>query len=526
MFQYSKSVAVLIGSASFFAILVSHPLKANELEEERGIIAKLASAPKDAWNALPDIKGQVQAKGTAFAKNQAEVFIEKNAQEIAKVGTRKFHALIYRHADLQVVSDEGEHIGWVEDVNSRVVRNFVKNTLGFDLDEDIPGVPSFMAKQFNNIIEKQLASYLEENVQSSLKAAVTKLSMIALQKGLGLAEGKVNEVIAKVGTTAVPASHLKDEVQTQIQKAAAVNKSIKQADLTIMNELSMAIQAKFKFAIHSWINQAANETAEHFIRKIVGTTGESMLRKTEVASGAVVTLAVGAIAGPTGMMATGGMIGGDVYVAEGAKEESYLRQAIKWLTNFDIRKEAIQKKATTLTTNQINARMDDILKSVGLGFLIVSDNERTLLEGEFDIEEVEEGFTNFVRVQEPYSFTAFASRIVARAKENAAATLRQVGEKISIAKKKAADTTYTFVDASEQFSVALNPMMSDDFWKDEPQTPAKDSPILKRVQEKEAAANKSGNPQKIDEARNWKNFVETELQTPELPPKKSWWKLW
>lgn len=496
MTRYSKSVAVLVGSASLFAIIANHPLKANEFEEERGVIAKLSSARKSLSDALPDIQGMMKAKGTDFAKKKAEVFIEKNANEVAKFAAQRFHALIYRHADLQVVSDEGEHIGWVEDVNSRAVRNFVKNTLGYDLDKDIPGVPTFMAKKFNNIIEQHLTSYLEKNMQSSLKTAVTQLSLLALQKGMSLSEEKVNDVIAHLGTIVVPTSHLKkeNEVQAQILKATAVNKSIDQADLTIMNELSMAIQAKFKFAIHSWLNQAANETAEHFIKKIVSSTGEMMLRETEVASGAAVTLAAGAVAGPTGMMAAGGMIVSDTYVAKGEKEESFFRRAIKWVTGFEAKKKEAQKKVTTKATNQINAHMDDVLRSVGLGFLIVSDKERGLLEGEFETEEVEQGFTNYVMVQEPYSFNTFVKRIVAQAKEKTTATLREVGNVATTAKKKANIVGKKFTKASEEFSVALNPMMASDFWEDE--ASAKDNKAKEKVQDSETT------------------------------PKKSWWKIW
>lgn len=536
MVKYSRSLVMLLGSASLFAFMATKPLKAENLEDDQSFFTRMTAAPKNLWNALPsvddvkssaqargadlwnalpsvdDVKSSVQAKGTAFAKQKAQDFLDKNFVQVSDMATKKFHALMYRHADLHIVDDEGKHIGFIEDVNPRVGRNLIKKALGFDLDRDIPGVPTFMAKAVVNVIEKQAANYLEATFQKNLNKALTQLSMEALQRGLGLAQTKVSEALenkeapATAPAVSSPASIDEEEqaIKAALVKETPVNESVDQEDLSAMSELVMAIQANLKLKIHSWLNEVANETATSFTTQFVNQTGEQMLRGTEVAAGAATTLAAGVVTGGTGAVVLGGLISGDHYIAENVPgEESYMRQALKWLTSYDTRKEEIQQQITTATTNQINANIDNVLEKVKLGSLRLTEKDYDLVYGKYAAVEDDFGFTNLEKVEDAYSFTTFGNKVTNHFKMKAATVLRQAQEGVS-----------NLAEAAEDFALALGPGLAY-----EPPEPT-DKEIL---QDRAIDALEKGDVEEIT-----KVYLEAKemREAEEQAAKKSWWKIW
>ncbi len=397
MNQSLKNLMVVSVSVLAITASVSH---ADNSPENDGVWNRFSKA-------VHSVADSVAAKGTAAVKNKAEMFINDKASEIGDSAAKQFNALMYRHADVQVVDDQGNHLGYVADINSQVVRNMVKKILGVDLNNDIPGVPSFLAKNVNNVIEGQIASYLEKNVQSSVKKVLSALTMNAIQKGLGLAEQNLQDVFA--GNSAALNVQSKEEIKTALKN----DKQVSDTELTVMSELIMAVQANFKSQLVDWLNQAANQVAEKYIKEAIDYTGENVLRGTEIATAAAGALVSGVVAGPLGAYATGGIIGGDAYLAEGAKQDSYFRQFTKWVTGFDARKANIEEKVSQGTKNQINARLEDALKTAGLGALVLNDQERELVYGKFESQEEKEfGFTNLVQVKKAYSFDTFKNRLV------------------------------------------------------------------------------------------------------------------
>jgi hypothetical protein len=520
MKKYSKSLAMLMGSASFFAIIATKPVNAVESLDDQGFFARISAAPRNLWKALPGIdsvKKSVTAKGTAYAKKQAEAFLDKNAAQVAEVATKKLHALMYRHADLHIVNDEGKHIGFIEDINPRVGRNLIQKALGVDLDRDIPGVPIFMAKAVMNVIEKEAASYLEASVQKNLNTALTQLSMEALQKGLGLVEEKVNVVLtAKKETSPVPGVEEEKTIKSALLKATPINESLAPEDLSAMSELIMALQANLKLKIHSWLNEVANETATAFLSQFVEQTAEGVLRKTEVAAGAVTTLAVGAATGGTGAVVAAGLIAGDNYIAEGVPaEESYMRQALKWLTSYDTRKEEIQKTITTATTNRINAGIDNVLKKVGAESLVLTEQDYDFVYGKYAAVEDEFGFTNLEKVEDAYSLTSFGNRIADNFKKRATAVFQQAQGAVTQVGTAVKKNAPILAETAGDFSLALGPGLA--------------------YEEVEPTQKEILQDRMIDalERRDVEEIAELFLQTKTLkaeeekhPDTKSWWKFW
>jgi len=426
MLKSSKFTGGLLVSASVFSILCMTPAQAKKSAfEEDNVISKITAVPKMAVEAI-------KAKGTAYVKNQAEAYIDANSNKIAKAATQKLHTLFYRHANIHVVNNRGEHIGWVEDLNSNTIRNFVKNTTGFDLNGDIPGVPAFMAKALNNVLENQVRDYFEQTVQASLKEGVTNLTMKAVRKGMGLAE----DAAVKANESSSASAKVVD-ISSQLRKAS--EKPLEDKELSIMTELATAITAKFKSAINSFINQTANETAEYYIKQAVNSTGEAVLRKTETGTATAAITATGLLTGPYGLVIASAALHSDSHTAEVTKEMSYLRQAVKYITGFDKRKDDAEKKILNAAQNQING---------GSNFFKISSKESDLLEGTFAHEEIEDDFVNLVRTKAPYSVNTFATRVGEAATTKAVETAKYVANKANNAAKNAKETMSILPDST------------------------------------------------------------------------------
>lgn len=509
MVKNSKSLVMLLGSVSIFATMAVKPVKAHEsfIEQFSKTARKVAASPKQLYAALPDVRGAVQEKATAFAKHKARSFVDKQAGQVAEFAKSKFHALMYRHADVHVVNNEGEHVGYIEDINPRVGRNLIQKALGIDLDRDLPGVPIFMAKAVNNIIEKQAANYLEDAFQKHLNRALTELTMKSLEMGLGLTQKHVANVLTP------PKTIVEDEkeIKAALVIAKPVSENLAEEDLSAMSEFVMFLHANLKLKIHSWLNEVANETATTFIKQFAEQTGEGVLRGTEVAAGAVATLVAGAATGGTGSVAVASLVAGDRYIAEGVPgEESYLRQAIKWLTNFDPRKEELQKKVTIATTNQINGNIDAVLKKVGAGTLVLSEKDYELVNGKYRLVEDESGFWNMELVEGPYSLTTFASRIANNFQTRAAAALKTVQTAATQVKEAAPDLYDAFAD----MGMAMGPGLayeSDETTEEE------------TLQNRASDALEQNNIEEI--GKIYQQIQENKADGQNVS-KKSWWKFW
>lgn len=520
MIKHSKSLVMLLGSVSIFATMAVKPVKAHESLKDQfyATARKVAAAPKKMYDALPDVMGAVQTKATTFGKQKARIFVDKQAGQVAEFAKSKLHALMYRHADVHVVNDNGVHVGFIEDINPRVGRNLIKKALGIDLDTDLPGVPIFMAKVINNVIEKQAANYLESTFQKHLNTALTELTMKSLENGLGLAQMHITKQVASSNAVVEE----ENDIKAVLAKATPVNEILAAEDLSAMSELVMAIQANLKLKIHSWLNEVANETASTFINQFMEQTGETVLRGTEVTAGAAVTLVAGVVTGGTGSAAVAGLVAGDRYISEGgAGEESYLRQAIKWLTNFDPRKEELEKKITIATTNQINGNIDAVLKQVGAGALVLSAKDYELVNGKYKLVEDESGFWNMELVEEPYSVTTFANRIANNFKSRAAAALQQaqvvatqVKQTVQATAVQAKENATDLYSALGDMNMAMGPGLA----YEEPEPTAEE--ILQK------RASDAFEERNVEEIGKIFQELQEKRIAEENAAKKSWWKFW
>lgn len=509
MVKYSNSFVMLMGSASLFAVMATKPVKSQAIDDQ-GLFARISAAPKNLWEAMPDVRGTVQAKATTFAKQKAQTFVNQQAGQLAEVATKKYHALMYRHADVHVVNDDGVHVGFIEDNSPRIGRNLIQKALGVDLDRDLPGVPIFMAKAVNNMIEKQAASYLEAGFQKHLNSALTQLTMKSLEMGLGLAQTQATNLLAPSKTSIEE----EKEIKAALAKATPVNEILAPEDLSVMSEFVMFLQAKLKLKIHAWLNDVANETATSFINKFMNQTEEGLMRGGEVAAGTALTLAAGAATGGTGGAIIGGLVYGDHYIAEGTPEEkSYGRQAMEWLrwkTGADVYRDKLEEKITIATTNQINGNIDAVLKQVGAGALILSEKDYELVNGKYALVEDESGFWNMEITEGPYSLTTFANRIVNNFKRRAASALRTVQVTATQVKEAAPDLYDAFAD----MGMAMGPGLG--YEEPEPRT-------MEILENRASDALEEGNTEEIGEI--YQQIQEKKIEE-ENAAKNSWWKFW
>lgn len=508
--------------ASVFSALYINDTYAREnsdVETERASIARqFIRKGEDLWQKAPDLgftkvvkKGAhyvgktVVEQSKKYAKGIAFDALDRASDQIGKAAANKFHALVYRDSSVHVVNDEGEHIGYVEAVAPRLVRNILKNQLGFDLDTSVPGVPSAVTKAIGNYLENQVAIMLEGQVFDFAKKATQKAAVAAVGKAMGLTQDQISMVLHRQGASAsgeqveaaidekAAAQQIKSELSTQVQADE------QEAYGDIAAGLIRNFSARLKINLNEYIKTAAQEVATHYAHQLIDNTGEALLLYGESAVGVGVVTVASVVSGGSGAAFAATAVSADQRLAEGGHQDSFMRRALKWLTGYDARKEEAKAKANTVVPMTLN--VDSILKQLGLGDLLVPTKaDFNSAYGKYKavaiLDDEGDEWTTFTQIVKPVNFTTLfeeARDTLAAAK---AKVVEVVGQAATVVKdtakaglKEAKHVVTAFSEATDDFVEALNPMMRSDFWDDEPE-------------------------------------VSSTISAPVEQPKKSWWKFW
>jgi len=425
-----------------------------------------------AWKKAPDlgVTKAVTRRATSFVKGKAALFLEKSSGDIAKAVQNKVHTLIYRDASVKVVDLHGNHIGYVETVAPQLVRNILKNQLGFDLDNSVPGVPAFAMKAIGNYLENYFASTLENSVFGLVQSAAEQATLLAVGKALGVAESEMNGLVQKQQTQAQTSKNIKsaltvdDTKHSQALKSELMNgtkdKVEQEAYESIAAGLYRNLAARLKISTSAWIDEAVNDVATQYAHKLIDQTGELSLRYAEVGTAAGIASVVTVTSGGTlGLVATGAMAA-DQHLADGAKEETFLRSGLKKLFGYDSLVSSVKHKVANVVRTSLNLnKFITTLSPTAAKWIVPTDKDYNDAYGTYklmDLGEEDGGFSLFAVDKAPVTFTS----LVEAAKE-----------KISRAKETVKKAATAFVEAADEFSIALNPMMDPSFWDDEPQEP-------------------------------------------------------
>lgn len=444
-----------------------------------------------------------QSKG--FAKGIAFDALDRASDQIGKAAASKFHALVYRDSSVHVVNDAGEHIGYVEAVAPRLVRNILKNQLGFDLDTSVPGVPSAVTKAIGNYLENQVALMLEGQVFDLAKKATQKATIEAVGKAMGLTQDQISMLLHKQGASAsgeqVEAAIDENSAAQQIKSALStqVQADEQEAYGNIAAGLIRNFSARLKINLNEYIKTAAQEVATHYAHQLIENTGEVALRYGESAIGVGVVAFASVVSGGSGATFAATAVSADQRLAEGGHQDSFIRRTLKWLTGYDARKEEAKAKANTVVPVSLN--VDSILKQLGLGDLLVPTKaDFNSAYGKYKavaiLDDEGDEWTTFTQTVKPVNFTTLfeeARDTLAAAK---AKVVEVIGQAATVVKdtakaglKEAKHVVTAFSEATDDFVEALNPMMRSDFWDDELE-------------------------------------VSSTISAPVEQPKKSWWKFW
>lgn len=423
-------------------------LTAYEKATRTGLSIKISDTLQAAMSTAGDI---LQTKGKQYIQSHAEAVLEKQADIVTNLIGRKIHDLFNVDPNVQVVGLDGKVIGNVEFKNATFIRSLVLKLTGVDLNDAM--IPSFLAKPINNQVENYFASYVQETMQSQLKAALTRLSINALGQAMGLAEDKIEEIMSKPKFAAAVVPPVGTDIAQQNQHT-----SIKQSaeDSSFIGDFLTYLSGSAKSKLFTLLNDIVNETLTATIKQSATDIQGNLEVRVEALTGAVLAAAGGLVAGPTGFMVVGSALHADTHIAKGAKEPSYLQRFVAWLVPLQSIKVKLEEKATTTTTNIVNANLSNALKAVGADILVPTEAEMDMLHGKFAVTQVDEdGFSHITRIQDPYSIKQALSR--------ANDTLKlKAKEKLQTAKGELKYAANAFTDAADAFAKALNPMLDDE----------------------------------------------------------------
>lgn len=466
MVKCLSSRYILIGTVSALSLLSVTPIQAKvEIEESSStfnvVFRKVQSVAKTAWDKSPDlgVTSAVQRQVTSFVKGKAEDLLNTMATTIAKAAKSKVHALIYRDASVHVVNDSGDHIGYVETVVPRLLRNILKNQLGIDLEQSIPGVPTCVMRVLGNYLENQLASRIEQQVFEGAKKVAAAASVQAVGKAMGLAEDKIQQILGAHDLLSQPV-----DVDTSIVvqtadvkenlKAQGVAKEEVEAYGNVIADLGKNLAARLKINFNNWTQDSVNEVATHYANLLIDQVGETSLRYGEVTTGAVAvgvaSVVTGGTAVPT-LLATG--LNGDNYLATKGND-SFLRRGLKWLFGYDNFVASVKGKAQLTIGTSLN--VNSLFSKFGFTqSLVVTDTDYDRAYGKYGSREADD-FVELYQEEKPVNFTNLFEKArdqLARAKASVVKEVRRVGS--------------AFAQAVDQFAIALNPQLADDYWDDE-----------------------------------------------------------
>ncbi len=415
----NKSTYMLLVTASSLMILSSGGLNVAQAanssieENEGGFFSRV-------WSS---VKQPVANKAKAIAHNTAEKYFNEKAGELSKVASTKFQALVRRQAGVHVVNDQGQHAGYIEDMDSRGARNLIKKLSGVNLDECLPGVPTVATRFLLNKVENSLEAYVKGQIESYTQKVLPELALYALTKAGGLAANTASEWLQKKSAQNVsqPASPDADEIINSAELTAE--------EKGIITKYTTYIKAKIKQSIHSYAEEAVEEAVQPYAKAIVGLASDKLLAIAE--SGATVTAnivcaPIAFVSAPVAVIAAATIncvAAADQKIGNAANEDSYLRQGIKWLTNFDTRKATAEARAEVAVNNAVHGHLDTAVKKAGLGkYFLLNDEEMDLIHGKHEMrltdekmnanDTDEDAFVELAQTEKAYSTTEFASDLV------------------------------------------------------------------------------------------------------------------
>jgi len=419
----------------------------------------------------------LKERTTGFVKGKSEELLDQFAGQIAESVESKLHALIYRDSSVHVVNDDGKHIGYVEATAPKLVRNILKNQLGFDVEKSIPGLPSFVVTPIANYLENWGAQVLQEQVFDLVKKATKHATFMAVGKAMGIADARLETMAQQKGLN-FKADHELEKVLTVDKSKCATalkqdlskvtaDKDEQQAYANMGAALYKNLAARLKISINSWIEDAKNEVAQRYSHQLIEKTGDASMRCVEVATGAAATTLAAAVSGGTGAVLVGAAFNADNYMAEGAQKKSYFRTFLENVFGYDqivtqAKQQANRVVATNLNANKILGNLGPQISKL----LVVTEEDRDAAYGKYTSFDLDDGsgFTELRQVEKPVDFTFLfeeAKSQIAKAKE-------KIVQAAQTAKQEIKHAAHAFADASDKFAKELNPMLSDDFWDDEP----------------------------------------------------------
>ncbi|MBY0293354.1 MAG: hypothetical protein K2W92_08730 [Alphaproteobacteria bacterium] len=478
----------LLVSASVFSMLCVSSVQALNQYEEVGIrhtlsrqFAKLTKTATEGAQYAGEI---VVERGKGFVRGKAFDALDLASDKIGKAAANKLHALVYRDSSVHVVDDAGDHIGYVETVAPRLVRNILKNQLGFDLDGSVPGVPTVVMKAIGNYLENRVAEMLEGQVFDLAKKATQKAAIAAVGKAMGLAQDQIDVILQKKnssGAAQVEAAVSIDETIAAQQIKSDLSKQVQADEQEAYGNIAAGLirnfSARLKINLNDYIKTAAQDVATFYAHQLIDDTGELTLRYGESVAGVGVVAAASVLSGGSGAALAATAVTADQRLAEGGHQDSFIRQGLKWLFGYDARKEEAKAKASLVVPMALN--IDSILQQLGLGnFLVPTQKDFDAAYGKHEafciLDEEGDEWTEIRQTVKPVNFTelfqeARDTLAAARAKVvevvEQAATVVQETAKAGL--QEAKHVVAAFNEAAVDFSEALNPMMRSDFWDDE-----------------------------------------------------------
>ena len=513
----------LLVSASVFSMLCVNGAYADnnsDVETGRASIARqFVKKGGELWQNAPDlgftravanganyVGEAVVEQGKGFVKGKASDALDRASDQIGKAAANKFHALVYRDPSVHVVNDAGEHIGYVEAVAPRLVRNILNKHLGIDLDGSVPGVPKAVMKAIGNYLENQVAMMLEGQVFELAKKATQKATIVAVGKAMGLTQDQISAVLQKQGASATVGqveAAIDEKAGAQQVKIALANEKVQADEQVAYGNIAAGLirnfSARLKINLNEYIKTAAQDVATEYAHQLIEDTGEVVLRYGESVAGAGVVVAASVVSGGSGAAFAATAVSADQRLAEGGHQDSFMRRALKWAIGYDVRKEEAKAKASFVVPMTLN--VDGILKQLGLGdFLVPTQADYDSAYGKYKavaiLDAEGDEWTTFDQTVKPVNFTTLfeeARDTLAAAKAKVAEVVEQaatvVKDTAKAGLKEAKHVVVAFSEAADDFAEALNPMMRSDFWDDEPE-------------------------------------VSATVNAPVEQSKKSWWKIW
>lgn len=467
MLKYESVKKALLVSVSVCSLSGAISVQAHNTPENEGLFR---TTIRRAWQKAPDlgVTKAVTGRATSFVKGKAAQLLEKSSGEIAQAARNKVHALIYRDASVRVVDLKGEHIGYVETVAPQLVRNILKNRLGFDLDNSVPGVPAFAMRAIGNYLENYFASTLEDKVFGLVQSASERAALLAVGKALGVAESEMNGIVQRQSTqasTRIESALTVDDSEHSKALQSALEEGTKdqveqEAYKSIAAGLYSNVAAGLKINANDWIDKAVSDVATQYAHKLIDQTGDLSLRYAEVGTAAGIASAATLVSGGTLGLVTGGIIAADHHLADGANEQTFLRSGLKKLFGYESLVSNVKHKASNVVRTSLNLNtLITRLSPTAAKWIVPTAKDYNEAYGTYklvDLGEEDGGFSLFTVDKAPVTFTS----LVEAAKG-----------KISRAKEEVKKVATAFVEAADDFSRALNPMMDSAFWDDEPQEP-------------------------------------------------------